>query len=149
MSDKKLPVLQVPLSELVTLPASNVAIDLDDTIDRNSQTLLATSFTELDHANQTHMPFYNLHSLSQAIGTDMRPLKEVLANADEDERRWKNNEPYLRQDVTVEFLLERLEQPRDTSQQALTKSTIDTVNKVAPLSYTDIVNKISNPSDGL
>lgn len=47
----------------------------------------------------------------------------------------------------MEFLYERLEQPRDSSQQALIESTIDTVNLANDLSYTGIIEQIENALD--
>ncbi len=137
----------MPLSELVTSQASNVALDLNDTIDQNNQALLETSFTVLDHANETHTPFYNIPSLAQSIGTDARGLRKALAEADEGEVKWKNKVPYMAQGCTLEFLYERLEQPRDSSQQALIESTIDTVNLANDLSYTGIIEQIENALD--
>ncbi|HDV0905906.1 TPA: hypothetical protein RHL35_004232 [Vibrio fluvialis] len=93
MRNQQLPVVQVPLSELVTSQTSNVALDLNDTIDQNTQALLETSFTVLDHANETHTPFYNIPSLAQSIGTDARGLRKALAEADEGEVKWKNKVP--------------------------------------------------------
>jgi hypothetical protein len=144
MIDPQLPVIQISLSELVTPAKSSVALDLNDTIDLNNQTLLGTSFTELDHANKTHMPFYNIPSLAQSIGTDMRGLKQALTDADEGEVKWKNKVPYMAQGRTLEFLYERLEQPRDSSQQALIESTIGTVNLANELSYTGVIEQIQH-----
>jgi hypothetical protein len=147
MSDQQLPVVQVPLSELVSSLASDVALDLNDTIDQNNKALLEASFTELNHNDQTHTPFYNVPSLARSIGTDLRGLREVLTNSDDGEVKWKNNEPHLAGGSTVEFLYERLEQPRDSSQQALIESTINTVNQVSELNYTGISEQIANSPD--
>ncbi|GAB6264516.1 hypothetical protein [Photobacterium sp. R1] len=146
MSDKQLPVAQVSLSKLVTPLITSVAKDVNETIDRNNQDLLENSYTVLDHGNQTHKPFYNTPSLAKSIGTDIRGLKDALAEADEGEVKWINKVPYLAQGSTLEFLYERLEQPRDSREQALIEHTIDTINLADDLSYTCIIEKIGKAS---
>ncbi len=146
MSDKLLPVIQVPLSELVIPSDSNVSLDLNETIDQNNKRLLETSFVEVDHSTQIYTPFYNVSSLVRSVGTDARSIKEVLTEAEVGEVKLQNKEVYLAQGCVIEYLYERIEQPRDTSQQALIKSTIDTVNLVSDLSYTGIIEQIKNAS---
>ncbi|GEM_PF-2159561 len=147
MSKSQLPVIQVPLSDFLTAPTSNVALDLNDTIDQNNKTLLEKSFTELDHVNQTHKPFYNIPFLAQSIGTDVRGLRQALTEAEAGEVKWKNKEAYMAQGSTLEFLYERLEQPRDSCEQALIESTINTVNLANNLNYTSIIEQLENAPD--
>ena len=144
MSDSNLPAERKPLSLFIEIKDSNVSLDLDSSLTHNNKQLANNSFTEIDHNNKTHTPFIHAESLVNSLATDRQPIRQLLAESDEDDVKNLNGQIYISISVTKAFLQERSEQPRSQSDQVRIQETKSLINKAGILTYEQITNQLNN-----
>lgn len=147
MSDKNLPIERKPLSEFIDLKPIKISPDLDEKLNQNNQVLASESYMEIDHQTETSTPFLSVKSLVSSLGTDRKPLRELMAEAADGEVKEIDNEYYVRSDLAKQFLQERFEQPRSCAERARVTATRTVVYEASELGYKQVIARLNKVKD--